>query len=272
MSYKGTQLIAPRGLELPIAGPAFTRPDKALMRKMQAVSTATASAELHRIGIRQTFIEGPRPFHPGKKVVGSAVTLQFMPQREDVASGVDQEHKEKFSALWHVFNSVQPGDILMIQAWGNLYTGCVGEMLTTYFKGRGGIGMVIDGCFRDWPNIQPIGTPFWARASTPNYASQDKLFPWAYNVPVALSDVLVLPGDIVIADDDGVVVVPQQMAEQVAEITLEHEEWETFSRMKLAQGGELFKYYPLNEEGEKEYQAWRKAQAKKASKRKAKRK
>ena len=262
MNYKNTTLIAPKGLDLPIKGPAFTRPDPALMTRLQAVSTATASAEMHRMGIRQTFIQGPHTFRPGTKIVGSAITLQFMPQREDVASGAGQENKEKFTALWHVFNTVQPGDILMVQAWGNLHTGVVGEMLTTYFKGKGGIGIVIDGCFRDWPNIQPIGTPMWALASTPNYASQDKLFPWAYNVPVALSNVLVLPGDIVIADDDGVVVVPQQMADQVADLTLEHEDWETFSRMKLAEGGELFKYYPLNEAGEKEYQAWKAAQSK----------
>ena len=262
MTYKNTTLIAPKGLDLPIEGAAFTRPDPALMRKMEAVSTATASAEMHRMGIRQTFIQGPRNSRPGTKVVGSAITLQFMSQREDIGSGAGQEHKEKFTALWHVFNTVQPGDVLMVQAFGNLHTGVLGEMLTTVFKHKGGVGVVIDGCFRDWPNIQPIGTPIWALASTPNYASQDKLFPWAYNVPVALSNVLVLPGDIVIADDDGVVVVPQQMAEQVADLTLEHEDWETFSRMKLMEGGELFKYYPLNEEGEKEYLAWRAAQNK----------
>jgi regulator of RNase E activity RraA len=258
MDYSQVKLKPPPSLRLPIRGPEFQRPASALLKKLQAVSTATASAELHRMGIRQTFIEGPRSFRPGTKIVGSAVTLQFMPQREDVGSGAAQENAEKFGALWHVFTTVQPGDVLMVQAWGHMHTGVVGEMLTTYFKGRGGIGMVIDGCFRDWPNIKPIGTPMWARASTPNYASQDKLFPWAYNVPVALSNVLVLPGDIVIADDDGIVVVPQQMADQVAEITLAHEDWENFSRMKLAEGGELFKYYPLNEEGQKEYAAWKK--------------
>ena len=257
MDYKNVKLIAPAGLTLPINGSAHQPADTRLIHSLQRVSTATASAELHRMGIRQTYIEGLRNFHPGTKIVGSAVTLQFMPQREDVASGMDQEHKEKFSALWHVFTSVQPGDVLMVQAWGHTHTGVVGEMLTTYFKGRGGIGMVIDGCFRDWPNIQPIGMPIWARASTPNYASQDKLFPWAYNVPVALSNVLVLPGDIIIADDDGIVCVPEKMAPQLAEIALDHEDWEDFSRIKLAEGGDLFKYYPLNEEGHAEYLAWK---------------
>ena len=67
-----------------------------------------------------------------------------------------------------------------------------------------------------------------------------------------------IPGDIVIADDDGVVVVPQQMAAIVADYTLDHEEWEVFSRIKLAEGGALRKYYPLNEEGQREYEEWRK--------------
>lgn len=247
-------------IALPISGPPFQRPDPALIEKLYGVGTATASAMLHKMGIRQTYIHGPLPRKPGSKVVGAAVTLQFMPQREDIASGLAQEHAEKVSALWAVFESVQKGDVLVIQAWNDPYTGCVGEMLTTYFKGRGGIGMVVDGCVRDWPNIQKIGLPIWTRGFTPNYASQSKLFPWAYNVPVAVSDVLVLPGDIIIADDDGAVMVPIKMASMVAEHTVAHEEWEVFSRIKLAEGGALKKYYPLNEEGWAEYEEWRKQQ------------
>jgi regulator of RNase E activity RraA len=85
------------------------------------------------------------------------------------------------------------------------------------------------------------------------------LFPWAYNVPIACSRVLVLPGDIMIADDDGAVLVPAQMASLVLEHTVEHEEWEVFSRQKLAEGGSLKKYYPLNEEGWAEYEAWKRS-------------
>jgi regulator of RNase E activity RraA len=70
---------------------------------------------------------------------------------------------------------------------------------------------------------------------------------------------LVLPGDIIIADDDGAVCIPIKMAPMFAEHTLEHEDWETFSRMKLAQGGALKKYYPLNEDGHREYEEWRKS-------------
>ena len=246
---------------LPIGGPPFARPDPNIIKQLYQVGSATASALMHKMGVRQTFIQGPLPRTLGAKVVGPVVTLQFMPQREDVASGMAQEHVEKVSALWAVFDTVQPGDILAVQAFGDAYTGCMGEMLITYFKGRGGIGIVVDGCIRDWPRVQEIGTPVWTRGFTPNYASQASLFPWAYNVPIACSRVLVLPGDIMIADDDGAVLVPAQMAPLVLQHTLEHEEWEVFSRLKLAAGGSLKKYYPLNQEGQREYEEWRKSQS-----------
>jgi len=245
------------GVSLPISGSAFEQPDPALIHELYRVSSATASAILHRLGLRQTFIQGPISRLPDAKIVGPALTLQFMPQREDVASGLAQENVEKYSALWRVLEEVQPGDVLVVQAFGDPYTGCLGEMLITYFKGRGGIGIVVDGCIRDWPRVQKIGLPVWTRGFTPNYASQSSLFPWAYNVPIACSRVLVLPGDVIIADDDGVVLVPTKLAPVVLRQALEHEDWETFSRMKLAEGGSLKKYYPLNEEGRSEYEHWR---------------
>ena len=254
------ELIKPDGIELPIDGGAFRRPDAALIKRLEEVSSATAAATLHRMGIRQTFMAGPLPRVPGAKVVGPAVTLQFMPQREDVASGEAQENIEKKTALWSVFDTVEAGDILVVQAFGDPYTGCMGDMLTTYFKGRGGVGVVVDGCVRDWPKIREMDVPLWSVGFTPNYASQSHLFPWAMNVPIACSMVLVMPGDIIIADDDGAVVVPAKLAAAVAEITLEHEEWEVFSRIKLLEGGSIQKYYPLNDEGWVEYEAWKKTQ------------
>jgi regulator of RNase E activity RraA len=245
-------------ISLPIDGGPVQRPDPDLVKQLEQVSSATASAMMHRLGVRQTFIQGPLPRTMGRKVVGPAVTLSFMPQREDVFSGKAQEGAEKRSALWAVFDTVETGDILCVQAFGNRYTGCLGEMLATYFRGRGGSGIVVDGCVRDWPNIQQIDVALWTVGFTPNYASQAELAPWAYNVPVMLSNVLILPGDVIIADDDGAVVVPQQMIPLVLEHTLEHEEWEVFSRIKLAEGGALNKYYPLNEEGWAEYEEWKK--------------
>lgn len=256
--FEGLQLPYPDNVQLPIVGPAFQRPDAELLEQLQEVSSATASATLHKMGIRQSYMDGPIARMPGTKVIGPAVTLQFMPQREDIASGAGQEQAEKVSALWSVFDAIEAGDVLVIQAWGDPYTGCMGDMLTTYFKGRGGAGVVVDGSVRDWPKIRELEVPMWTVGFTPNYASQSTLFPWAYNVPVACARVLVMPGDIIIADDDGAVMVPAKMAPLLVEHSTAHEEWEVFSRIKLLEGGALRKYYPLSDEGWVEYEAWRK--------------
>jgi len=254
-----TKVVVPAAAiarDLPIAGPPFLRPDPAAIDVLRGVSSATASALMHRMGVRQTFVAGAAARTPGAKVVGPIVTLQFMPKREDVMAGialnVPEEQLEKATALWAVFETVAPGDVLAVQAFGDMHTGCMGEMLITSFKGRGGAGIVVDGCIRDWPRVQAIGTPLWAAGFTPNYASQGTLLPWAYNVPVALNRVLAMPGDIMIADDDGAVVVPAAMAAMVAEHTTRHEDWEEFSRKKLAEGGSLKRYYPLDAAGEAE--------------------
>jgi regulator of RNase E activity RraA len=245
-------------IQLPVTGPAFQRASASLIEQLRRVSSATASAGLHKLGIRRTFIQGPQSRLPGAKVVGTVVTLQFMPQREDIASGLGQENIEKRSALWAVLQTIQPGDVLTVQANADPYTGCFGEMLVSYFKERGGAALVVDGYIRDWPHVKDLKLPIWCRGFTPNYASQSDQFPWAYNVPVNISEVLALPGDIMLADDDGAVLIPVKLAPLLLQGTLEHEEWEAFSRKKLAEGGALEKYYPLNEEGRQEYEIWRK--------------
>jgi regulator of RNase E activity RraA len=244
---------------LPVRGPAYRRADPKIMAALKAVSSATACAQLHKDGITRTFIEGPKPLSTGQSVVGSSVTLQFMPQREDIASGVAQEYVERTTALWAVLETVQPGDVLVVQAYGSAYTGCLGDMLVRYFKRRGGAGIVVDGCIRDAPRVRKLGVPIWCTGSTPHYASQSELFPWAYDVPVAVGGVLCLPGDVVVADDDGAVVVPQRSAVDLARSAGDHEEWEVFSRMRIDQGATLSDYYPLTSDSRAEYEAWRDA-------------
>jgi regulator of RNase E activity RraA len=253
-----------RPVELPIVGAPYERPGADKLAALEAVSSATASAVLHQMGIRQTFIEGPVARKPGSRAVGVALNLQFMPQREDVMSGVAQEEVEKYSALWAVLETVQQNDVLMIQAYGDPYTGCIGEMLSEYVHLQGGVGIVIDGSVRDWTRVQHLEIPVWSRGATPNYASQASLIPWAYNVPLAMSRVLVLPGDIVIADDDGVVAVPQRLADAVIEVTREKEGKEDFIRERLAAGGALRRYYPLSAEAKPEFEAWKAARAEQA--------
>jgi regulator of RNase E activity RraA len=242
---------------LPVRGEPYERPAAETIEQLRGVSAATACAKLHGLGIRRTWIEGPTPLTPGHQVVGSALTLQFLPQREDVASGQSQEYVERSTALWAVLETVQPGDVLVVQAWGSQFTGCFGDMLVRYFKRKGGAGIVVDGRIRDAPRVRELGVPIWCTGTTPHYASQSELFPWAYDVPVAAGGVLTLPGDLVVADDDGAVVIPQRSAGEVIKSARDHEEWEVFSRMRIDEGARLSDYYPLGPDSRAEYEAWR---------------
>ena len=234
------------------------RPPRELISALYDVSSATASGILHRMGIRDPFIQGPVCWTPGAKVVGPALTLQFMPKREDVWQETEYSDPEKHLHR-HVLYHARPGDVVVVDARGDMRSGVFGEMMLTYFKAKGGIGVVVDGCIRDSGSAKKLGLGLWLRGVTPNFHTQTALFPFAYNVPIACGGVLVFPGDIIIADDDGAVVVPAHLAEEVLRRAKEHEEWEEFSRMKLREGGDLRKYYPLTEEARREFEEWLKA-------------
>ena len=235
------------------------RPAQDLIEGLRDIGSATASAELNRLGIRNAFIQGPTPRSPGASVVGPALTLQFMPLREDQYQQEEYDDPEK-QLHRHVLYHTQPGDVVVVDARGSLTSGVFGEMMLTYFKGKGGTGVVIDGCIRDYPKAKDLGLGLWLKGTTPNYHTQTEIFPYAVNVPIACANTLVMPGDIIVADDDGVTVVPKGMAKELLEKASEHVEWEEFARMKLAEGGELRKYYPLSAEAQREYEAWKKEQ------------
>ena len=236
------------------------RPAKELIEGLSGIGSATAAGELARLGIRDPYIQGPVARTPGKSIVGPALTLQFMPKREDqyaVDEYADPEKQLHRHALYHT----QPGDIIVVDARANMNSGVFGDMMMTFFMGQGGIGAIIDGCIRDYPKIvNDLDIGLWLRGTTPNFHTQTNIVPFAVNVPIACGDTLVMPGDIIVADDDGATVVPVSLAPELVEKAQTHAEWEEFSRMKLSQGGHLRKYYPLSEEGRAEYEAWKKEQ------------
>jgi regulator of RNase E activity RraA len=247
----------PAAWDLPVHGARGAAPDPELLAGLTKVSAATACAKLHQEGITRTFVQGPVPLVTGQRVTGVARTLQFMPQREDVASGLGQEDVEKHTALWHVLEVIEPGDVLVVQAFGSPFSGCFGDMLVRYFKRKGGAGIVVDGYIRDAPRVRELGVPIWCRGATPHYASQSELFPWGYDVPVAVGGVLCLPGDVVVADDDGAVVVPAVKLPALVADAGDHEHWEQFSRAKIDGGARLSDYYPLTQDSRAEYEQWR---------------
>jgi regulator of RNase E activity RraA len=239
--------------------PDIVRPPKALMDALQGIGTATCAGEMSRLGIRQPHLQGPVAWTPGRSIVGPALTLQFMPKREDLYGAGEYEDRER-QLHRRVLYHTQPGDIVVVDARGDMMSGVFGEMMLTYFMGKGGIGVVIDGCIRDYPHAKTLDLGYWLRGVTPNFHTQTNIVPFAANVPIACGGVLVMPGDIIVADDDGVAVVPIALAPELAKKAGEHAEWEVFTRIKLAEGGELRDYYPLSEEKWPEYEAWKREQ------------
>lgn len=235
----------------------IVRPPKAWSKALEEIGAATIAGTLYHMGVRDVFMEGPVAWAKGRCVAGPALTLQFMPKRDDLYSDgeyADPEKQLHRHALYHT----QPGDVVVVDARGDLRSGVFGEMMLTYFKGRGGAGVVIDGCIRDYPHAKAIDIGLWIRGVTPNFHTQTGLMPFAVNVPIACGGVTVIPGDIVVADDDGAVVVPVALAKEVIEKASVHHDWEEFSKMKLLEGGALQRYYPLSDAARPEYEAWRK--------------
>jgi len=239
--------------------PDIQRPPTDLVDGLKEIHSATAAGALAHLGIRDPHMAGLTAWTPGRRVMGPALTLQFMPKREDLVSSGEYSGPER-QLHRHVLYHTQPGDVVVVDARGDMASGIFGEMMLTYFMGKGGIGVLIDGCIRDYPHAKNLDLGFWLRGVTPNYHVQTNIFPFAVNVPIACGGVMVMPGDIIVADDDGAVVVPPKLAPELIERASTKHEWEDFTRMRLAQGGELSKYYPLSDEARVEYKAWRKAQ------------
>jgi regulator of RNase E activity RraA len=233
------------------------RPSKDLVDAVLHIGAAAASSTLAKLGVRNCHILGPVAQQSGQAIAGPALTLQFMPKREDLY-GEDEYSDPEKQLHRHVLYHVQAGDIVVVDARADMTSGVFGDMMSTYFKGRGGAGMVIDGVLRDRPNLAKLDIPLWIRGWTPNFHTQTDLMPFAVNVPVACGGVTVMPGDIIVADDDGAVCVPVAMAAQVVEFANNHHEWEDYSRMMLKRGEPLQRYYPLHNDARAEYEVWRK--------------
>ncbi|MGL4609721.1 MAG: ribonuclease activity regulator RraA [Trueperaceae bacterium] len=240
---------------------AIQRPPNTLIEGLKQIGSATASGKLAELGIRDSQIRGPVGWTPDVTMVGPALTLQFMPKREDQYNDGEYSDPEK-QLHRHVLYHTQPGDIVVVDARGDMASGVFGEMMLTYFKGQGGLGVVVDGCIRDYPTAKSLGLGIWIKGVTPNYHTQTNIFPFAVNVPIACGERLVLPGDIIVADEDGVIVVPINLAPKLLDLANTQHEWEIFSKQMLEEGGDLRKYYPLREDAKAEYEVWKAKQNK----------
>lgn len=228
------------------------------IEELRHVSTATLTTQLFKRGLRNVFLQGVAPLvkpAPGSpNLVGPAFTLRNIPAREDLDHvGVfqDPDHPQRKAV-----ESAPPGSVLVQDCRGDRTVASTGSILTMRLKVRGVAGMVSDGCVRDSGTIGDIGLPlFCAGASAPlNLAKHHAV---DMNVPIACGGVAVYPGDIVVGDVDGVVIVPRHLAEEVARDAAEQELMEEFIIGRVETGSILRGTYPPNEETLAAFKEWK---------------
>src|SRR5690606_38827939 len=217
-------------------------------------STATVSMQLLKRGFRSVAMRGVRPLAgAGSRVVGRAYTLRYIPMREDLC-GPEVLARPDFAPRVAI-EAVPPGSILVIAALGHADTGVVGDILAARLKHRGLAAIVTDGGVRDAAAVAEVGLPIWcAGAAAP--ASITTLSGADLQTPVGCGGVAVIPGDVLVCDGDGVVVVPQALVDEVAEDARRQEHLEKFIQMRVAQGAPTRGLYPPNEATLAAYEEW----------------
>lgn len=224
---------------------------QALRNKLMAAPTAGLSAQLRKRGLNQVVIENVYPGAPGTKMVGTAKTLRFLPGREDLF----KSHGGGYNAQKRAFDAVRPGEVLVIEARNEPGSGTLGDILALRAKANGAAGVVTDGGVRDSAAVLEIGLPVFSQTSNPAVLGR-KHVPWESDVAVACGNATVIPGDVIVGDDDGVVVIPRALAEEVADEALakEHEDSWVFDR--VAEGNPVDGLFPPTGEWKQKFQEW----------------
>ncbi len=218
---------------------------------LQTATTATIATVLAKRGLWNQFVTGAMPLSPGKSMVGQAFTLRYIPARADVDHNLVFDNSKDPQRL--AIEQVGPGDVLVIDARGNENAGTMGNILATRMVARGAVGIVTDGCFRDSPAIAQMDIAAYARSA---HAATNKTVhhPADIQLPVGCGGVAIYPGDIMVGDDEGVLVVPRAMADEVAREAASQEHREDFILGKIAQGAPLLGTYPADEQTLAEYE------------------
>ena len=216
-----------------------------LEEKLRQVGAATVTHELLKKGVRTTFMVGVLPLRRGLKVIGRAATLRFLPMREDLAAGQESLETRHLNHQRQAIEAVQPGEVLVIDARGITDAGTVGDVLSARVRSRGGAGIVTDGAVRDSEAILAMDFPVFVGGV---HGQISPFRHWApdHNVPIQCGGVTIIPGDIIMGDDDGVVVIPAAMAEEIATLALDHERQDAFSRENVEAGVPIHQAYPLD--------------------------
>jgi 2-keto-4-pentenoate hydratase/2-oxohepta-3-ene-1,7-dioic acid hydratase in catechol pathway/regulator of RNase E activity RraA len=220
-------------------------------RALRSVSTATLTTQLRIRGIRDTFMKGLRPTRPDLRLLGYAHTLRYVPLREDVrdADGAT------LNAQKRAVETISPDEVLVIDARRSPDAGTIGDILAARVLARGAAGIVTDGGLRDSVAVTELAIPTYYQAPHAGVLGLIH-FPLETNVPVACGGTLVMPGDVIVGDAEGVLVVPAELAEEVARDALEQERQEAWALERVQAGDSIQGVYPLTEDRRAEYEMW----------------
>ena len=225
--------------------------------KLKGVSTATLCTALFKRGLRNQFIQDVRPLNPSlPNMVGEAFTLRYIPAREDLnplSVFLDRGHPQRKAV-----EDCPPGAVMVIDSRKDARAASAGGILVSRLMKRGVAGVVTDGGFRDSPEIATLSIPaYHHRPSAPTNLTPHQAID--INVPIGCGDVPVWPGDVVVGDGEGVIVIPAHLADEVATEAVEMTAFEDFVTEKVLEGRSILGLYPATEEQTKvDFAAWRK--------------
>jgi len=231
---------------------------KATREKLRGVSTATICTALFKRGFRNQMIQGAVPLDPDKPtMVGTAFTLRYIPAREDlnpIRVFQDRGHPQRKAV-----EECPPGAVFVVDSRKDPRAASAGSILVTRLMKRGCAGIVTDGGFRDAAEIAKLDIPsYHQRASAPTNLTLHQAID--INVPIGCGDAPVFPGDIIVGDADGCVVIPAHLADEIADEAIEMTAFEDFVTEQVHAGRSILGLYPATEEKTKtDFAAWRKA-------------
>lgn len=224
--------------------------------KLQTVSVATICTALFKRGFRNQFIQGISPLNPNTKpMVGEAYTLRYMPAREDlnpITVFQDRSHPQRKAV-----EECPPDHVMVIDSRKDPRAASAGSILVTRLMRRGVAGVVTDGGFRDSPEIAQLDIPaYHQRPSAPTNLTLHQAID--INVPIGCGDAPVFPGDIIVGDREGVVVIPAHLADEIAAEAVEMTAYEDFVAHEVANGRSILGLYPATDpQAKDDFAAWR---------------
>jgi len=223
---------------------------------LATITTATLTTVLLKKGLRNVWLRGTRPLKPGQpRLVGRAFTLRFVPAREDLATPESWGSPISTRAA---IEAMPEGCIAVVDAMGVTDAGIFGDILCARMAKRGVAGLVTDGVVRDVAGVLGTGLPVWCQgaAAPPSVAGLTFV---AWQQPIACGGVAVFPDDVIVVDDDGAVLIPAALVEEVTKIAVEQERLEGWIMGEVERGAALPGLYPPNAENKARYEASKQA-------------